>query len=111
MNKNETINYFKMTIEITVPPFDDIDDDGNYIGNDINFLIKNTMRKKDVLKKILETPWEKLPNTTTFKGELFLLQKNEFEKLRKHIGISDISLNENNYDTIIIGNIICKRQK
>jgi hypothetical protein len=100
-----------MTIEITLPPFDDIDDDGKYTGNDINFLIKNTMETNDALKQILETPWEELPRRTTFKSELFLLQKNEFDNLRKHISISDLSIDENNWDTIIIGNKIFKKQK
>lgn len=42
MNKNKIM-------EIILPPFEDIDDEGNYIGNDIIFLKQqNTMNKNKI---------------------------------------------------------------
>ena len=40
-------------MEITIPPFEDIDENGNYIGNEINFLIKNDIDKDKMLSELL----------------------------------------------------------
>ena len=40
-------------MNITLPPFEDLDENGNCIGNDINFFIKNENRKEDILKSSL----------------------------------------------------------
>ena len=61
-----------------------------------------------MIDKILATDPFKLVPSTSFKGDIYFLSKTEFEQLRKHISISDYTMNENNYDTIIIGNMIFK---
>lgn len=60
------------------------------------------------LEEILAIDPFKLTPSTSFKGDLYFLSKTEFEKLRKHISISDYSMSENEYDTIIIANMIFK---
>lgn len=96
-------------IEIMLPPFEDLDENGNYIGNDINFLIKNENKKEDILNNVFNTDRYKLVPSSTSKSDLFILTNDEFDKLRKHIGISDYSFEQNEYDTIIIQNIIFKK--
>lgn len=92
-------------MDITLPPLEDIDENGYYIGNDINFLIKNENKKEDIIESLLN---EDIPSTI-IKTELFMVTNDEFDKLRKHIGISDYSLSENGYDTIIIQDKIFKK--
>lgn len=96
-------------MNITLPPFEDLDENGNYIGNDINFLIKNENRKEDSLNSFLKEDSFKLTPSSTLKTELFVITSEEFDLLRKHIGISDYTLDENGYDTIIIQNKIFKK--
>ena len=96
-------------MNITLPPFEDLDENGNYIGNDIKFLIKNENKKENIIEGFLNTDSFKLTPSTITKSELFILTNDEFDKLRKHIGISDYSLTENGYDTIIIQNKIFKK--
>ena len=96
-------------MNITLPPFEDLDENGNYIGNDINFLIKNENRKEDILNSFLKEDSFKLTPSSTLKTELFVITSEEFDLLRKHIGISDYTLGENGYDTIIIQNKIFKK--
>jgi len=96
-------------MDITLPPFEDLDENGNYIGNDINFLIKNENKKENILESFLNEDAIKLTPSRTIKTELFILTDDEFDKLRNHIGISDYSLAENGYDTIIIQNKIFKK--
>jgi hypothetical protein len=98
-------------MNITLPPFEDLDENGNYIGNDINFLIKNENRKEDILNSFLKEDSFKLNPSSTLKTELFIITSEEFDLLRKHIGISDFMLNDYLYDTIIIQNKIFKKQK
>ena len=96
-------------MNITLPPFEDLDENGNYIGNDINFLIKNENRKEDILNSFLKEDFFKLTPSRTLKTELFVITSEEFDLLRKHIGILDHTLDENGYDTIIIQNKIFKK--
>ena len=96
-------------MNITLPPFEDLDENGNYIGNDINFLIKNENRKEDSLNSFLKEDSFKLTPSSTLKTELFVITSEEFDLLRKHIGISDFMLNDYLYDTIIIQNKIFKK--
>ena len=96
-------------MDITLPPFDDLDENGNYIGNDINFLINNENKKEDILNDFLKKDSFKLTPCSTLKTELFIITLEEFDLLRKHIGITDYTLNENGYDTIIIQNKIFKK--
>jgi hypothetical protein len=96
-------------MDITLPPFEDLDENGNYIGNDINFLIKNENKKENIIESFLNTDSFKLSPSTITKSELFILTNDEFDKLRIHIGISDYSSIENGYDTIIIQNKIFKK--
>ncbi len=96
-------------MNITLPPFEDLDENGNYIGSDINFLIKNENRKEDILNSFLKEDSFKLTPSSTLKTELFIITSEEFDLLRKHIGISDYTLDENGYDTIIIQNKIFKK--
>ena len=96
-------------MDITLPPFEDLDENGNYIGNDINSLIKNENRKEDILNSFLKEDSFKLTPSSTLKAELFIITSEEFDILRKHIGISDYLIDENKYDTIIIHNKIFKK--
>ena len=96
-------------MNITLPPFEDLDENGNYIVYDINFLIKNENRKEDILNSFLKEDSFKLTPSSTLKTELFVITSEEFDLLRKHIGISDYTLDENGYDTIIIQNKIFKK--
>lgn len=96
-------------MNITLPPFEDLDENGNYIGSDINFLIKNENQKEDILNSFLKEDSFKLTPSSTLKTELFIITPKEFDMLRKHIGITDYSLDENGYDTIIIQNKIFKK--
>jgi hypothetical protein len=68
------------------------------------------MKKKEVLEQVLGMDFTKLVPSQTFKSELFLLTNDEFEQLRKHMNFSDLQMSENNYDTIIIGNRIFKKE-
>ena len=95
-------------MNITLPPFEDLDENGNYIGSDINFLIKNENRKEEILNSFLKEDSLKL-SSLTLKTELFIITSEEFDMLRKHIGISNYKLDENGYDTIIIQNKIFKK--
>ena len=65
-NYNKTLHEYNKTknMEITLPPFDDLDDNGNYIGNDINFLIKNDITKDDALDKFHNFSFDELKFTT-----------------------------------------------
>ena len=67
------------------------------------------MEKKEELEKTLSMDYTQLVPSTTLKSELFLLTNDEFEKLRKHINITDYQMSENDYDTIIICNRIFKK--
>ena len=67
------------------------------------------MEKKEALEKTLSMDYTQLVPSTTLKSELFLLTNDEFEKLRKHINITDYQMSENDYDTIIICNRIFKK--
>lgn len=67
------------------------------------------MEKKEALEKTLSMDYTQLVPSTTLKSELFLLTNDEFEKLRKHVNITDYQMSENNYDTIIICNRIFKK--
>lgn len=67
------------------------------------------MGKREVLEKTLSMDYTQLVPSTTLKSELFLLTNDEFEQLRKHINITDYQMGENDYDTIIICNIIFKK--
>ena len=96
-------------MDITLPPFEDLDENGNYIGSNINFLIKNENRKEDIINSFLKEDSFKLTPSSTLKTELFIITSEEFDLLRKHIGISDYTLGENRYDTIIIQNKIFKK--
>lgn len=65
---------------------------------------------KELLNKVLSMDYTELVPSRTFKGELYILNDEEFDMLRKHIKINDLDLLENNYDTIIISNIIFKKE-
>lgn len=67
------------------------------------------MEKKEALEQTLGMDYTQLIPSTSMKSELFLLTNDEFEKLRKHINITDYQIVENDYDTIIICNRIFKK--
>jgi len=62
--------------------------------------------KEEILEKIFKL--ENIPSRT-FKSELISLTDEEFDKLRKHVYMSDNGMEEKGYDTIIIDNIIFKK--
>jgi len=101
------INLKFKNMNISLPSFKDLDENGNYIGSDINFLIKNENRKEDILNSFIKEDSFKLTPSSTLKSELFIITSEEFDILRKHIGISDYD--EHEYDTIIIQNKIFKK--
>ena len=68
------------------------------------------MDKKETLEKILSMDNKQLVPSRTMKSELFLLTNEEFDKLRTHIKISDYSMSENDYNTIIINNLIFRKR-
>ena len=100
--------------DITLPPFDDVDENGIYCGNDINFLIKNDTLKNDVIKKIKGFNKDDLKNLTKrlFKSEIYILNETEWKSLIKlfkdehYIQLKNVY----NFDTIEIGNYIFKKQ-
>jgi hypothetical protein len=68
------------------------------------------MKKEEAIERFLsEHPINYVPVKTS-KSELFLLTNEEFDKLRKHLEISDYQISENGYDTITIQNYIFKKQ-
>jgi hypothetical protein len=100
--KNET------TMDITVPPFDDLDENGNYIGNDINFLIKNDNSKNEILDKFHNFSFDDL---RLFKSQVFILNNDEWEKLiSKLIDNHFLQLKKHyDFDTVEIQNYIFKK--
>jgi len=96
-------------MNITLPPFEDIDDNGNYIGSDINFLIKNENKKEDILNRILKEDSFKLVPSSALKSELFIITSVEFDILIKHLGLPGYIVDEDGYDTIIIQSKIFKK--
>jgi len=65
------------------------------------------MKEKSILEKVLEMNPLGL-NSKSFRGEMLLLSDDEFDTLRKHIGITDIEMIMHSYNTIIIGNYVFK---
>jgi hypothetical protein len=61
------------------------------------------------IEELLQIDNKQLVPSKIFKSELSLLSNEDFEKLRKHMGISDYQMSESDYDTIIIFNKIFKR--
>jgi hypothetical protein len=68
------------------------------------------MNKEEALEKVFKIDYTQLVPSTLFKSEIYFLTIEEFEQLRKHMEISDIQMSVNNYDTIIISNMIFKNQ-
>lgn len=62
--------------------------------------------KEEILEKIF-----KIENVAsrTFKSELILLTSEEFNKLRNHVYMSEVNMEERGYDTIIVDNLIFKK--
>ena len=69
------------------------------------------IEKKEALEQILGVDYTQLIPSTSMKSELFILRNDEFEKLRKHINITDYHMVANDYNTIIICNRIFKTFK
>lgn len=61
------------------------------------------------IEELLKIDNTQLVPSKIFKSELSLLSNEDFEKLRKHMCISDYQMSESGYDTIIISNKIFKR--
>jgi hypothetical protein len=68
------------------------------------------MNKEEALEKVFKIDYTQLVPSTLFKSEIYFLTIEEFEQLRKHMEISDYQMSVNNYDTIIISNMIFKNQ-
>jgi hypothetical protein len=66
-------------MDITVPPFEDLDDDGNYIGNDINFL------KKDVVETISFEDYINMESEKRRKSKTKEEKEEEIKSLQKQI--------------------------
>lgn len=71
---------------------------------------KFMIMEKTILEEVLKMDYTELVPSKTLKSELILLTDDEFEKLRIHNKITDYEISENDYDTIIIGNKIFKKQ-
>lgn len=101
------------TMNITVPSFEDFDENGNYIGNDINFLIKNDNSKNEILDKFHNFSFDKQKITTKrlFKSQVFILNNDEWENLiSKLIDNHVLQLkNHQDFDTVEIQNYIFKK--
>jgi hypothetical protein len=70
------------------------------------------INKEEFLNKYeldLGIDYTKLVPTSILKTKLYLMHINDFEELRKYMNISDYNMVENDWDTIIIGNRIYKR--
>jgi hypothetical protein len=94
-------------MEIKIPPFEDLNENGEYTGNDISFLIKNNnYSKEEALKICLENDEYGLTPSHIFNSQLYILNKNDWEKLSNTLGY-----NINSFDTIVIKNyFIFKKQ-
>jgi hypothetical protein len=99
-------------MEITIPPFEDIDENGNYIGNEINFLIKNDIDKDKMLSELLTDDFFDLISGTPIKRlktQLYVLNKCEWDEFCKLILKNNYIKISENKDTIIINNLIFKK--
>ena len=67
------------------------------------------MSKEEVLNKILGRDYTELVPSTILNSDQHILNSDEFDILRKHLRISEYKISENNYNTIIIGNLIFKK--
>lgn len=100
-------------MEIKVPPFGDLDENGNYIGKDVDFLIVNDNTKDEILNKFHNFSFDELKFTTKrlFKSQVFLLNNDEWEKLISRLFDQHFSQlkNHHEFDTIEIQNYIFKK--
>lgn len=100
-------------MDITLPPFEDIDENGKYIGNDINFLIKNEDIKCNVLDKFHNFSSDELKNVTIrlFESQVFILNNDEWEKLINKLDDGNFLQlkNHHDFDTVEIQNYIFKK--
>lgn len=64
------------------------------------------MEIKEVLEKILSIDFTQLTPSTIMKSELYLLTNDEFAQLYEHIRGSKYRMEEEGWNTIIIGNMI-----
>ena len=100
-------------MNITLPPFEDLDENGNYIGSDINFLIKNEITKNEVLDKFHNFSFDELKFTTKrlFKSQIFILNEDEWENLISKLTDNHFSQlkNHHDFDTVEIQNYIFKK--
>lgn len=116
-NYNKSLHEYNKTksVEITLPPLDDLDDNGDYIGNDINFLIKNDITKDDALDKFHNFSFDDLKSTTKrlFTSQIFILNDDEWEKLIGKLNHNHFSQlkNHHDFDTVEIQNYIFKKIK
>lgn len=93
-------------MEITVPPFNDIDEEGNYIGNDYNLMIKSELSKivkkelsKEEVLKIIHEKEEFDIYARALNSAIYFLNNEEWKNL-----INKLNWIESKFDldTIII---------
>ena len=63
-----------------------------------------------MLEEVLKKDYMELVPSQMFKGDISVLSNDDFEKLRKHMNISDYSMSENEYNVIKIGNLLFIKQ-
>ena len=63
-----------------------------------------------MLEEVLKKDYIELVPSQMFKGDISVLNNDDFEKLRKHMNISDYSMSENEYNVIKIGNLLFIKQ-
>lgn len=63
-----------------------------------------------MLEEVLKKDYMELVPSQMFKGDISVLNNDDFEKLRKHMNISDYSMSENEYNVIKIGNLLFIKQ-